>query len=532
MPDLSADVVVIGAGPTGGAAAWRLASYGIDVLVIEAGDWLDPEALARDAPDWERRRASNLNANPNVRRGPADYPIDDRDSPIKPMIGNAVGGGSLWWAAHVPRFRPEDFRVRSLDRVGENWPLKYDDLAPYYRLNEEQLGLAAVPGDPSSAPHGERALPLPTIGAHGRRLAKAFDRLGWHWWPVDLAVGRDAEAPGAEHCTHLGPCDLGCPSRLRAGADRAYVGEAIRLGARLMTGKRVLRLEHDRDDRVTAAICRNEDGDFRVHGKTFVLAANGIGTPRLLLLSASGRFPKGVANSSGLVGRNLMLHPYARVDALFPDALGSWGRGEKAGIVSFEFYPTKPEHGFVRGCKLQIVPGPSPAALANGAVTGQPLQWGEGHHQAFAARFDHICGLTVCAEDLPEPDNAITLSSDLADRDGLPAPKMTYRLSANTRNILDFGMDRAEEVLRGAGAVQTFRTALQVQSGFHLMGTARMGENPETSVTDRWGRCHDVRNLFIADASVFVTGSAANPTNTAQALALRMADGILAERAA
>jgi choline dehydrogenase-like flavoprotein len=530
MRDVDADVVVIGAGPTGGAAAWRLASQGFSVALLERGHWFDYDGLDREGADWEARRARGWHSNPNVRRGPDDDPVDDADSPIKPMIASAVGGSSIYWSAHVPRFRPEDFRINTLDGVGDDWPIGYDDLAAHYALNEQRWGVASLPGDPSAQPHGEGALTLPTIGAHGRRIAKVFDRLGWHWWPVDLVVGRDGDAPANGHCSHIGPCDLGCPSRVRSGADRAYVADAVEAGARLITGARVQRLETDAQGLVAAAVCRDDAGEYRVTGRRFIVAANGMGTPRLLLLSRSGRFPHGLGNRFGLVGRNLMLHPYARVDGLFEEPLGAWVSGEKAGLVSFEFYATRPEHGFKRGLKLQLTGGPGPLALARGAIYGKALPWGAEHHDAFAARFDHSCGFTVCAEDLAEPENRIALSDMVTDRDGLPAPKMIYRVSENSRKILDFGMARAEEALRAAGATETVHTKLRSEAGFHLMGTARMGADPETSVVDAYGRCHDVPNLFIADASTFVTSAAINPTATAQALALRTADHIVATR--
>lgn len=515
------DVVVIGAGPTGAAAAWRLASGGARVACLDRGDWFDYAALDRDAADWEWRRSGEWNSNPNIRRHAFDYPIDDGDSPIKPMIGNNVGGGSIYWSAHVPRFRPEDFRIRTLDGVGDDWPIGYEDLASYYALNEQRLGVASIPGDPSAAADTGSPMPLPTIGPNGRRFARVFDEFGWHWWPVDLVVGRAAAQPETRHCDHLGPCDLGCPSRIRSGADDAYMRDAIAAGVTLLTRHRVRELERDGTGRVAAALCATDAGPVRVEGDCFFVAANGIGTPRLLLSS-------GLANRSGLVGRNLMLHPYARVDGLFAEPLGTWAPGEKAGIVSFEFYATRQEHDFVRGLKLQLAPGPGPIALAQGAVTGTPLPWGAAHHADFERRFDRTCGFTVCAEDLADPDNRITLSPTLVDADGVAAPKMTYRLSDNARKILDFGMERATDVLVAAGANETFRQPLRSAAGFHLMGTARMGEDPDRSVVDRFGRCHDVANLFVADASSFVTAAAINPTATAQALALRAADHALA----
>ncbi|MEM9249896.1 MAG: GMC family oxidoreductase [Pseudomonadota bacterium] len=528
MADLEADIVVIGAGPTGAVAAHRLARAGRDVLIVERGDFTDYAALRRDDADWALRKQGPLNANPNIRAGPADDPIDDADTPIKPMIGNAVGGSSVWWSAHVPRFRAEDFRTRTLDGVGEDWPIDYGDLAPYYAEVEALWGVASVAGDPSAVPDRNGPFqPMPSIGAHGRRVAAALDRLGWHWWPVDLVVGH-GEGP---RCVHPGPCDLGCPSRIRSSADRLVAG-AQDGGARLSTGTRVLRLETDSTDRVVAALCRRGDETFRIAAATFVLAAGGIGTPRILLLSASERFPDGLANHSGLVGRGLMLHPYGRIDGHFDEPLGAWAPHEIAGIICLEFQPTQPASNAVRGVRLQLTAGPDAAALVRGAGHGTRIPWGKDHHAQMDARFDRICGLTVCAEDLPEADNRVELSDRLCDRDGLPAARMVYRVSENSRALLDHGLDRAAEVLTEAGAVHLHRTPLRDQAGFHLMGTTRMGTDPERSVTDPFGRCHEVRNLFIADASTFVTASCLNPTATAQALAVRAADAILAARAA
>jgi choline dehydrogenase-like flavoprotein len=530
--DLETDVVIVGAGPTGSAAAWRLAGAGLSVTVIDKGPAFDAAALDRTAPDWDVRRQGIWSSNPNIRRGPFDDPVDDAQSAIKPMFAFGTGGTSTHWSAHVPRFRPEDFRVRTLDGVGSDWPVGYDDLAPYYELAEARWGTAFVPGDPSAAPRQGRPQPLPTIGAHGRRFAGVFDAMGWHWWPVDLVVGRTADRSDTVHCTHIGPCDLGCPSRLRSSAERAFLDAAVERGARVLTATRVTSIETDRAGKVSAVICRNDGAAFRLRAGHVCLAGNGSSTARLLLLSAGGAAPGGLANRSGLVGRGLMLHPYAKVDALFDEPLGSWVSGEKAGLVSFQFLQTEPARGFVRGVKLQLVTGPAPAALAEGAVVGRRLPWGAGHHAAFEARFDRICGFTVCAEDLPEDENRVTLSDSLHDRDGLPAAKWIYRVSDNSRRALDFGLDRAEEVLRAAGGGAVFRTPLRDQAGFHIMGTARMGDDPETSVVNAFGQCHDVPNLWVLDASVFVTASVANPTLTAQALALRAADHLLAGKGA
>ncbi|MCA3593629.1 MAG: GMC family oxidoreductase [Methylobacterium sp.] len=526
--DIETDIVIVGSGPVGAATAWRLAAVGLSPLIIEKGPVFDAGSLERDRADWELRRARELSSNPNIRRAPFDDPVDDHDTPIKPMFAHGTGGTSFHWSAHVPRFRPEDFRVRSLDGVARDWPISWHDLSPHYELAEERWGTAFFPGDPSGGPKQGRAKPLPTIGGHGRRFARTFDAMGWHWWPVDLVVGREADDIKTRHCTHIGPCDLGCPSRVRSSSNHAFLEDALHLGARLISETRVIKVETDRMGRADALLCRSGVDEFRVRARHFVLAANGSSTPRLLLLSRNARYPNGLANGSGLVGRGLMLHPYAKVDALFDEPLGSWVSGEKAGLISLEFLQTRAERGFKRGVKLQLVTGPPPVALAEGVVTGARLSWGAAHHAGFEARFDRICGFTVCAEDLPEDDNRITLSDTVKDQDGLPVAKWIYRVGDNARKALDFGLDRATDVLKRAGGGEIFRTSLRDQAGFHIMGTARMGDDPAKSVVDANGRCHDVENLWIVDSSVFVTSSALNPTLTAQAFALRAADALAA----
>jgi len=524
MRTLSADVVVVGSGPTGAAVTWRLAQAGTDVLCVERGHWLDFEAMHTEAPDWEARRAGAYNANPNIRRHADDQPIDDGASPIKPMLASTVGGTSHHWSSHVPRFRPEDFRTASLDGVGADWPIGYEDLAPYYELNEAMIGVAYHPGDPSGPVRALAPRPAPSVGPYGRRIGKVFDALGWHWWPVEIVTGTQVDA---EPCSHIGPCHLGCPTRRRASSDAAYLRPALAAGARLATGLRAYRLETDGSGRVLALLCHSDEGAVRIEANRFVLCANGIATPWLLLNSADASHRHGLANGSGLVGRNLMLHPHARIDGVFAEALGTWSAGKKVGIATHEFFAAMGQRDFARGFKMQLSPGPSPLSLALGALDQGPLPFGAAHHAAISAAFDHVLSFTISIEDQAEAHNGITLSDTLRDRDGEAAPKMNYVLSVDSRRCLDFALARGEEVLRRAGAQRTLCDPLKAQAGFHLMGTARMGAHADRSVVGPDGRCHEVDNIYIADASVFVTASSLNPTSTAQAFALRVADGIL-----
>jgi choline dehydrogenase-like flavoprotein len=255
-----------------------------------------------------------------------------------------------------------------------------------------------------------------------------------------------------------------------------------------------------------------------------VVACNGIGTPRLLLNSRSKLFPDGLANRSGLVGKNLMFHPYAMVTGIFDEPLEGYKGPTGCCIMSQEFYETDPSRGFLRGYSFEMLRGFGPVSTALLGMTWGRLPSGADHHRAYADLFDHNAGMVAICEDLPEPSNCVTLDPDLKDADGIPAPKINYCLSDNSGKMLEHCVARGREALEAAGAKDTIVQAPLPFAGWHLMGTARMGTDPKRSVVNEWGRCHDVRNLFIIDGSIFVTAAAVNPTNTIQALALYIAD--------
>ena len=399
--ETTADVLIIGAGASGAALAWSLAETRMNIVCLEQGEWIDPAQLPGTSTDWEVRQLGDFNFSPNTRQRREDYPVNDSESPIAVSMFNAVGGSTILYAAHFPRFRPTDFRVRSLDGVADDWPIDYARLEPYY----------------------------------------------------------DAE-----------------------GIERRQKAEVV------------------------------------------VVACNGIGTPRLLLNSRSKQFPDGLANRSGLVGRNLMFHPYAMVTGLFDEPLEGYKGPTGCCIMSQEFYASDPSRGFTRGYSFEILRGFGPVYTALWAMSKGQLPWGAGHHQTFAELFDRTAGMVVISEDLPDPANCVTLDPDMKDSDGIPSPKINYRLSENSITMLEHSVARATEVLEASGAKRTITESPLRVAGWHLMGTARMGTDPETSVANAWGRCHDVRNLFIVDGSIFVTAAAVNPTNTIQALALYIAD--------
>ena len=260
------------------------------------------------------------------------------------------------------------------------------------------------------------------------------------------------------------------------------------------------------------------------------MACNGIGTPRLLLNSRPSLFPDGLANSSGLLGKNLMFHPSSLVTGIFEERLDTYKGPYSSAILSQEFYETDPSRDFVRGYQWLVVRGfAGPLSVAYGGRMSHGIPWGPQHHETFKQRFARTISIITLCEDLPEEHNQVVLDSDLTDSTGIPAPRVSYKVNENSYRMLDHGIARAKEVLDAAGA-KDFIVERQVRAGgWHLMGTARMGDDPTSSVVDRWGAAHDVPNLFIVDGSTFVTCAAVNPTSTIQTLALRTADYLKSE---
>lgn len=525
------DVVIVGAGASGAAAAWRLAQAGLRVTCLEQGGWVRPDEAPSLRPDWEIARQTTHHPNPNVRKGPADYPVDDSAAAIKPFLYNAVGGSTILWGAHFPRFRPSDFKVRTLDGVADDWPISYDDLAPYYEENDAVTGVSGLAGDPGNPPRGPRQMPPVPPGAGALRMAAAFDRLGWHWWPCDVAINTEVYGEGRGACNNCGPCDLGCPVGARAAADNTYWPRALQAGVRLITHARAFEVETDAQGRAKGVAYYDVEGRARRHSAAVVaLAANGLGTARLMLLSRSRRFPEGLANDSGLVGRRLMHHPTGMVTGRFAEPMEGWRGPFAMSILCQEFYETDPSRGFLRGYQMQLVRSDGPVGTAVGGYLPR-VPWGAGHHAAFRGRFGHTASLTVTTEDLPRPDNRVVLSDTLTDAHGIPAPKMIYSLDDNTRAMIAHGIASATRAFEEAGAIETIAQPLVADAGFHLLGTACMGADPGTSVVDAASRAHAVPNLVILDGSVFTTAAALNPTSTIQALALRAADLLLRDRA-
>ena len=520
------DVVIVGAGPSGAVAAKRFAEAGLSVVCLEQGDYPDYTKIRNDRLDFEYSKDRHYSWNPNTRKDSSDYPVNDTESEVAPLMWNGVGGSSMLYAAAWHRFRPSDFRVRTVDGVADDWPISYEDLAPFYDRVSEDLSVSGMAGDPAYPPH-EIPLPPFDFGAMEKKMIAAHNRLGWHWWPGSNSIA-SVKHRNLDPCVRRGACLWGCFDNAKASVDRTHWPLNRKLGVELVTLARVLRIETDREGLATGVtyVDRDTGETLLQRGRIVVLAANGLGTPRLLLNSTSARHPDGLANSSGLVGKRLMMHPYATVIGLFDDFFENWQGPFGQRMYSMEFAETRPGTGFVRGAKWQLMGTGGPLNTIGAFPWGDNAGWGQDFHKTVKSRFGRSIDWSIIAEDLPEEANMVVLDDTLKDADGLPAPKMIYRNSENTRKLMRFNVERAGEALREAGAYEILEAPFFRETGWHMLGTTVMGRDPGSSVVDSYGRSHDVPNLFVMDGSVMPTSSCVNPTGTVAALALRGAEHI------
>ncbi|MBA3288724.1 MAG: GMC family oxidoreductase, partial [Acidimicrobiia bacterium] len=224
------DVLIIGAGAAGGVVARRLAEAGIGVLCLEQGDRHDRMEYRGTELDWELTARKQWSGSPNIRGLPEDYPVDDADSDVSPLMFAGVGGSMLLFAGAWPRLLPSDFRVRTLDGVADDWPLTYAALQPYYERSDRQIGVSGLGGDPAYPSGEDPPLPPLPIGAGGLKVARAHSRLGWHWWPEPNAI-LSAPYEGRNPCVQRGTCMQGCNEGAKASTDLTHWPVAIANGA-------------------------------------------------------------------------------------------------------------------------------------------------------------------------------------------------------------------------------------------------------------------------------------------------------------
>jgi choline dehydrogenase-like flavoprotein len=523
------DVLIVGAGPSGAIAAKRLAEEGFKVLVLEQGDWPDYSKATVTREDFPLTAGRDWGWDPNMRKAPGDYPIDDTESDITALMWNGVGGGTVVYAAQWRHNMPSDFRVRTLDGVADDWPMTYEDLEPYYVRVERDFGISGLAGDTAFPPGEGPPLPPVPLGPAGRRVARAHNDLGWHWWPAPLAIAT-RKYGRLNPCVQYGTCLQACAAGAKGTADITHWPRCLELGVELRTRATVRELVMRPDGLVGGAIYLDADGvEHEVRAGVTILCANGVGTPRLLLMSGDG--PEGLANSSGLVGKRLMMHPFGTVVGVFDEDFRAWQGPWGQYIHSLEFYETDASRGFVRGAKWGLQPTGGPFSMTSAYPWGAENQiWGEGFQDAVRGRLGHSTMWGIIAEDLPEESNRVVLDPVGTDPLGIPGAKIEYRLSENSRRLVEFHQARAQESLLAAGATSTVVAPFIRATGWHLLGTTLMGTDPSSSVVDPQGRSHDIPNLYVFDGSVWPTSAGMNPTATIAALALRFTEQLIGSR--
>ena len=512
MKSDNVDILIIGAGASGAAAAWNLSESKYKIACLEQGPFLDSKSYSFFQANWEKLKQKEFNINPNIRKLKSDYPIDDTKSLISIANFNAVGGSTLLYSGHFPRFHPSDFKTKTLDKVASDWPFTYKDLEPYYKLNDKMMGIAGLEGDPAYPPISNllQSVPLETAG---EIMAESFNKLGWHWWPSysGIATSKNKNRKKGSRST----------------VDITYWPLAINNGVKLQANCRVIKITTDKSGKANGVIYKNKNNIEKIQkASLIIIACNGIGTPRLLLNSANKFFPNGLANSSGLVGKNLMLHPLGFIEGKFDNFLGSFIGPEGCCIFSHEFYETDPSRKYKRGYTMHILRGSGPLETAFSARKFKKLPFGKNFHKSFSEHYGCSIPIAIICEDLPELHNTVELDYKNKDSSNMPGVKINYTLSENSKKMLSHGLSRGKEIMRVAGAKSISAFAPIRNTGWHLMGTTKMGLSNKDSVVNEFGQTHDIKNLVIVDSSIFVTSAGVNPMSTLQAIALRITNNI------
>ncbi len=509
-PQETVDFCIVGTGAGGGVLAERLARYGFSVVALEAGPWHDSEDdMVSDEAGSARLYWNDL----RITGGADPLELGANNS------GRGVGGSTVHYAAFCPRFHPSDFRVKSLDGVAADWPIGYDDLEPYYEQMEKEYPVSGPARYPWGKPHGYPYAPL-EAGTAGQMLIQGCARLGIPvvaGGPVAIPAGSMGKRP---HCIMRGFCLLGCKVGAKSSILVSHIPAAIEHGAEIRTGSMAFDIPVDGEGRATGVRYYRTLDDGRVieqeqRARVVVVAGYAIETPRLLLNSKSGLFPDGLANSSGLVGKFLMAQAGPVVWGRFDDMIRQY-KAPPACACSEEFYETDPRNDFVRGYALQTV-SPLPIAMAH-LLADEDGRFGEDLLAAMQD-YNHYACIGVLGEILPDQRNSVSIHPTARDQFGIPVPYVHFNLFENDRRMIKAGIEKAEAVLRAAGAAETHF----VPRYAHLVGTCRMGFSPSDSVVDRWGRSWDVPNLLVCDGSLLPTQGSANPALTISALAARTA---------
>ncbi|MDM8164750.1 GMC family oxidoreductase [Roseovarius sp.] len=505
-------VVVIGTGAGGGVLANELAQRGVPVVALEAGGRYLPEDYVND--EWE---SFGQLAWTDPRTTSGDWRVAKDFSGLPAWIVKAVGGTTTHWAGASLRFQEHEWKAKT--NYGEvqganllDWPIDGEEMAPWYEKAEAKLGVTRT--------GGREGLP-------GNNNFKVFEAgakaLGYSEVHTGRMAINSAEYDGRMACQQTGFCFQGCKWGAKWSAAYTDIPRGEATGNLEVREKaHVLRIEHGKDGRVNGVVYADAEGnEHKQAARAVCLAGNSFESPRVLLNSASAMYPDGLANSSGQVGRNYMRHMTGSVYATFEEPVRMWRGTTMAGIIQDEA-KHDPSRGFVGGYELETLA----LGLPFMAAFLDPGGWGREFTTALDS-YENMAGMWIVGEDMPQETNRVTLNHDVTDQFGMPVANVHFDDHPNDVAMRNHAYARGKAVYEAVGATRTFPTPPYPST--HNLGTNRMSENPRDGVVNKWGRTHDIDNLFISDGSQFTTGAAENPTLTIVALAIRQADHIAGE---
>ena len=538
------NAVVIGAGAGGGIVAKELACAGMEVVLLERGEWVTAADDRKD--DLRNQRTSVLGApfGPDDGGNPRVY-VDrnGREQVVYPSRGNygnnamCVGGGTASYGAMAWRFMPQDFRMKSIygaveGSTLEDWPITYDDLEPFYEKAEYEIGVSGdVSNDPFKGPR-RKPLPMPPLppNLECQILRPAGERLGLHVFDIPM-LRNSVPYGGRAACMRCRWCvGFACEVDAKNGTQNTVIPKALASGnCELRTGCIVKEIQLGARGKASGVVYFDENDRRQTQTADLVVVAGGaIESARMLLNSKSKIFPNGIGNNNDWVGRNLNGHAYTGSFGVFPfDCYDDVGPG--AGIACCDF--NHGNAGLAGGGMLanEFIRLPYQAI---GKMTRSVKRWGQEHKDFMRRYYKRTMGIQGPVQEMPLWDSRAEVDPKVKDRWGIPVARLSGGRHPHTVEICEFLSRQAQRWVDEAGAVQSWRSVPGdgLSAGQHQSGTCRMGDDPKTSVVDRYCRVHDVDNLYVVDGSVHVTNGGFNPVLTIMAIAYWASHHILENR--
>jgi len=550
MPALTHDVVIVGSGAGGGAAAWALSRRGVRVLVLEAGPAFDPYSDYRlSSNEWEQHGFPDKQGSQGKHTFAAMQPLEPRWQDLRswsrqsgPMVNGerrrvhgyrhvrGVGGTTLHFTGEAHRLHPRAMKMHSAFGVAADWPLDYGELEPYYCLAEKVVGVAG-PAEDKQRPRSEPyPLPAHRLSYASQQLVAGCRKLGLNW-VANSRAALSAPYDGRPACNYCGNCNRGCPRTDKGSVDVTFLRQAVATGRCSVRPQcQVTQIEAGGDDRVAAVIYHDAAGNsHKVETKVVIVACGAVETPRLLLVSKGRYSIDGLANESGLVGKHFMETLFWASSGLHPGPLGSH-RCLPSDSICWDYNAPDAVPEVIGGCRFSSNVAEAdllgPINYAARVVGG----WGKSHKRAMRAVFGNVLSVGAIGESLPNAGSYVDLDPEARDASGMPLARIHSLLPESELGRLDFMAGKSREILMASGVEQILEEygSYDMFSATHVFGTCRMGRSPGESVVDPFGRSHRWRNLFIMDASVFPSsGGGEAPSLTIEALAIRNADHLL-----